>query len=116
MHDDLVERDGGIQVRHHANGPARRVGGRGVVADRERLRRRALLLPAAEVARLGIRMEVLGLRRSAARAFGREQDVSTSERIPDEVGHERSYHYPVHYLDYAATAPVLPEVREAMLP
>jgi len=28
----------------------------------------------------------------------------------------RSYHYLMHYLDYAATSPILPEAREAMLP
>src|SRR5204863_8578869 len=56
-----------------------------------------------------------------------EAGVASSQRIEPELGHERSYDghatpkrsggvNRMHYLDYAATAPILPEVREAMLP
>jgi cysteine desulfurase len=84
------------------------------------------LLAAAEVARSGIRPEGLEGGSAAACPLGREQDVPTSEWVEAQVSRHVFARGSsdaadiidgvVHYLDYAATSPILPEVREAMLP
>lgn len=86
---------------------------------RERLGRRPPFLAAAEVARRIVGTELLERGRATTRTVRSEQDNSPSERIEAQVsGHKTpGYHWRVlHYLDYAATSPILPEVREAMLP